>query len=389
MDLPMNRRLLRARPSGIRRFTALARATPGCISLALGEPEFPTPEAVKAEAKAALDQDRTHYPPNNGEPFLLEALARFGERRYGLTYAPEEIIVTAGATEAIYIALTGVLNPGDQVIIPTPAFPLYQEVAGLAGGVCRFLDTSRDGFQITPGRLAPLLNQRTRAIVLNSPANPTGCAYSAASLAAVGEAAAGRPIFILWDGVYRQLAYEDCPGPGEFRELRPQLILADSFSKPYAMTGWRAGWLMADAPVKAQLQKLHQYTVVSASSLVQGACVRALEEDLAPVVEGYRRRRDYACRRLGEMGLPFRRPEGGFYLFPFIGGFGMGSEEFCLRLIREGGLGLVPGACFGCEGFARLSYCCREETLREGLDRLEAFLKGLPEGPQAIPRSLR
>jgi aspartate/methionine/tyrosine aminotransferase len=378
MDMPMNRRLLQVRPSGIRQFTALARSTPGCISLALGEPEFTTPEAIRAQAEISLDLGRTHYPPNNGEPFLLEAISRYEGVRHGLVCSPGEIIVTVGATEALYIALTGILNPGDQVIIPTPAFCLYQEITTLVGGVCRFLDTSRTGFQITPDALAPLLNQKTRAILLTSPNNPTGAVLDSGSLEAVRQAVSGKPIFVICDEVYRELVYTpDFPSLGGDPGLRPQLILVRSFSKPYAMTGWRAGWLLADAPVKAQLQKLHQYSVVSAASFIQTACVRALREDISPVVERYRQRRDYACRRLEAMGLPTRQPDGAFYLFPSISRWGLDSQTFCTRLIREGGVGLVPGTCFGCEGFVRISYCCSQDTLAAGLDRLEAFLERL------------
>ena len=188
----------------------------------------------------------------------------------------------------------------------------------------------------------------------------------------------GRPIFAVCDDVYQQLVYTpDYHGFGEFQELRSQLILVKSFSKPYAMTGWRVGYLMADAPVKAQLEKLHQYAVVSISSLVQPACVAALAQDVSPVRETYRRRRDYLLGRLQGMGLSVQRPEGAFYAFPSIRRYGMGSEEFCTRLIREGGLGLVPGSCFGCEGYVRISYCYSDGELREGLDRLEAFLHTL------------
>lgn len=378
MDMPMNRRLLQVRPSGIRQFTALARNTPGCISLALGEPEFTTPEVIRTQAKNSLDLGHTHYPPNNGEPFLLEAISRYEELRHGLSYSPQEIILTVGATEALYIALTGILNPGDQVIVPTPAFCLYQEIIALAGGVCRFLDTSRTGFQITPEALAPLLNRRTRAILLTSPNNPTGAILDTASLEAVRQAVSGKPIFVICDEVYRELVYTpNFPSLGGDPGLRPQLILVRSFSKPYAMTGWRAGWLLADAPVKNQLQKLHQYSVVSAASFIQTACARALQEDVSQVVEQYRSRRDYACRRLEDMGLPVCRPDGAFYLFPSISRWGLDSQTFCTRLIRESEVGLVPGTCFECEGFVRISYCCSEETLAAGMDRLAAFLERL------------
>ena len=377
MHLPMNRRLLAARGSGIRRFSALARGTPGCISLALGEPEEVTPLPLREAAKDALDRGLTHYPPNCGEAALREALARYGEREFGLAFSPEEVTVTLGAAEALYIALTGVLDPGSEAVIPLPAYPAYREIVELAGGVCRFLDTSREGFRITRESLLPLVGPRTRVIVLCSPSNPTGCVLDEASLAAVREAAEGRPVFLLWDGVYRQLAPAEIPGPGAFRELRDRLLLVGSFSKAWAMAGWRAGWLMAGGPAAAELQKLHQCAVSSACSFVQPACLAALELDPAPARERYRRRRELAAARLSAMGLSFPPAAGGFYLFPRISPFGLSSEEFCLRLIREAGVGLVPGSCFGCEGYVRLSCAPGEATLSLALDRLEGFLRRL------------
>lgn len=376
MRLPMNQAVERLGLSGIRRFTAIARETPGCVLLTLGEPEFDTPEPVKEETVRSLSRNETHYPPNNGQPYLLEALSAAAAQR-GLRYSAEEIILTCGATEAIFSALTAILNPGDEVIVPTPAFGLYESITGVCRGTYVPMDVSGGQFQITGEALAKAVTPRTKAIILNSPNNPTGCVYTRETLDLVAETARRTGIYVICDEVYRQLAYID--GELSFAvlhpELREQTIIVDSFSKPYAMTGWRLGWLMADGPVKAQIQKVHQFAVSSATSFTQRACVTALEGDVSAMRESYRRRRDLVYGRLVEMGMEVSKPEGAFYIFPSIKQYGIGAEEFCIRLAREGGLGLVPGNCFGTEGYVRLSYCYSEAELREGLDRLERFLR--------------
>ena len=375
MRLPMNEAVTGLELSGIRRFTALARQTPGCILLTLGEPEFRTPQRIKEEAVRSLERDETHYPPNNGERYLLEALSAAAGRR-GLRYGPEEIVVTCGATEALFSALMALVCPGDEVLVPTPAFGLYGSIIRLCRGNYVAVNTAEDGFRISREALAGAVTGRSKAIVLTSPNNPTGCVYTAESLDAVAELARRTGLYVICDDVYGQLVYAEGyrSFAARYPDLREQIVVVDSFSKPYAMTGWRLGWLMADAPVKEQIQKIHQYAVVSVTSFTQRACVAALDSDVSAMRESYRRRRDLVYNRLVGMGMEVNRPEGAFYAFPSIQKYGMGSEEFCTRLIREGGLGLVPGVCFGAEGYVRLSYCCGEAELNEGLDRLERFL---------------
>ena len=377
MRLPMNTAVEGLTLSGIRRFTALARQTPGCVLLTLGEPEFDTPQPIKDAVMASLAAGDTHYPPNNGQPYLLEAISR-SEKERGLSYAPEEIIVTNGATEALFCALMALLNPGDEVVVPTPAFGLYESLTGLCRGTFVPLPTEEDGFQLREEKLRQVWTERTKAVILTSPNNPTGCVYDRASLDGVAALARETGAYVICDDVYTRLAFGDCPCfAADYPDLGEQIVVVNSFSKPYAMTGWRLGWLMARGAVKAQMEKVHQYAVVSVTSFTQRACVTALESDTSAMRESYRVRRDLVYRRLREMGLEVEEPRGAFYAFPSIRAFGMSSEEFCTRLIREGGLGLVPGSCFGAEGYVRLSYCYSEEELREGLDRLERFLARL------------
>lgn len=373
-ELKLNSAVYGVKKSGIREFMALARRTPGCISLTIGEPDFVTPGEIRAEAKDSLDAGDTHYIENNGARFLREAIAEFEAGR-GLSYSPEEIIVTAGATEGIFAALFCMLEPGDEVIVPTPAFGLYEAVIRLCRGVFVPVDTRKNGFQLAPELLDAAISERTKAIILNSPNNPTGCVYNAASLRAVRERVQNTGIFVLCDDVYRELTY--APGFAsfaEFSDMRERAVVIQSFSKPYAMTGWRAGYLMADAPVKAQIEKAHQYMMVSTASFIQRACGKALRYDPADMIAEYKKRRDYACDRLAAMGLDFVPPQGAFYVFPEIEKFGAGSLEFCTRLVNEGGLALTPGLSFGADSHARLSYCYDMQTLRAGLDRLEAFI---------------
>lgn len=376
--MQLNEAVYGAKRSAIREFSKLANRTPGCIALTLGEPDFATPQPVCDAVPEALAAGQTHYIDNNGTYALREAVARFEREKNGMDYTPDEVILTAGATEALFVALFGILNPGDEVIVPTPAFVLYEQIIGLCRGVFVPYDTAPDGFQLDADRLRALITRRTKAIVLNSPNNPTGCVYNESSLQAVHDAVQGRGIFVICDDVYRQLNYSGgYHSFAEFRGLRQQILLVQSFSKPYAMTGWRMGYLLSDASVKERLELLHQFMVVSTPAPFQTACIRALGCDVTPMLETYRARRSYVLQRLRDMQLPVCTPDGAFYVFPSIQEFGLPSAEFCTRMIREAGLAATPGSCFGAEGYIRLTYCYGNEQLREGLDRLERFVRAL------------
>ncbi len=378
MKLTFNEAVLDIEISGIRQFTYLVRETPGAFGLTIGEPDQNTPERVKEAAKAALDANDTHYPPGNGYPYTLEAISRYEAEHHGLHYAPEEIVLTIGATEALYAGLATVLNPGDEVIIPTPAFGLYESIVRLLRGVPVFLPTEKNRFQIDPAALSAAITDKTKAIILTSPNNPTGCIYTQETLGAVHDVLADKPIFVFCDDVYRELVYtEDYHSFSEYQDLRDRIIVIQAFSKPYAMTGWRLGYCMADAPVRDRIQIFHQHMVVSAPSFVQPACVAALNTDVSGVRDLFRKRRDYVYRRVTDMGLEVQEPEGAFYLFISIEKFGMKSEEFCHRMLKEALIGLIPGIYFGTEGYVRLSYCYSDEELKEGLDRVERFITSL------------
>ena len=372
----MNANILNMKPSGIRRFTALAKATPGCKMLTIGEPDFDTPEPIRAAAARAMAEGLTHYAPNKGTDSLRKAIADYESKR-GMACTMDNILVTVGATGALNTALTGLLNPGDEVIIPIPAFPLYESIATAAGAVPVFLDLQKSDFQIDKAALEAVISEKTRAIVLNSPNNPTGCVLSWESLNIVAELAQKHDFYILCDNVYAALSSEPVPDLTLRSELRERCVLCQSFSKPWAMTGWRLGWLAAPAALVDKFTLLQAAQIASVPTFLQKAAETALNVDVADMAYGYRKRREYVLNRLDAMGLTYPRPEGAFYVFPDISGFGMDSEEFCIRLIEEGGLAAVPGSCFGGEGHIRLSYCYCDAELRESLDRLEKFIRTL------------
>ena len=374
--IPINRNLDPLERSGIRVFTNLAKATPDCRMLTIGEPDLPTPEPVKQAAFRSLSRDETHYAPNQGTASLRAAIAAFETAR-GRETTPEEVLVTVGATQALYTALTGILNPGDQVIIPTPAFSLYATIVTAAGAEPVFLDVSGTDFQITEEALSACLTERTRAIVLNSPCNPTGVILHKKSLDAVARAVLGKNIYLICDNVYNQLVYAPCGDLTRREELRPQTILCQSFSKPYAMTGWRVGYLVCPEELLSRLLLLSAAEIAAVPTFIQAAAETALTVDTEPMRQIYEKRRNYVCRRLDAMGLAYPKPEGAFYVFADISRFGIPSWTFCERMIREAGLAAVPGTCFGTEGYIRLSYCYSDRELEESLDRLEGFLKRL------------
>ena len=372
--IPLNQNLSTLKRSAIRVYSNLARETPDCAMLTIGEPDFDTPEAIKAAAWAALRDNQTHYAPNQGTLALRKAVAEFETNRGNATEA-DNVLITIGACHALFTALFGILNPGEEIIVPTPGFGLYETIATISGAKTVPLDVTKTNFQITKEALEAAITDKTKAIILNSPCNPTGVVFSEESLAGIKEAVLGKPIFIICDNVYNQLTYgETCPDLSLDQDLKDQLILCQSFSKPYAMTGWRVGYLTCPGYVMDRLLLLSAAEITAVPTFLQEAAVTALQTDPSPMRETYRKRREYVCTRLREMGLSFPEPEGAFYVFVDISKFGMDSGTFCTRMIKEGKVAAVPGACFGAEGYIRLSYCYSDEELKKGLDRMEAFL---------------
>ena len=349
------------------------------INLSVGEPDFHTPDHIKEAAKKAIDENFTFYTPVAGYMTLRKAIAAKMKNENGLDFAPEQIVVSGGAKQSLCNVILATINPGDEVIIPTPAFGLYESIVVANHAKAVFLDTEPAQFQIDEDALRACVTPATKAIVICSPNNPTGCILNAASLDAVARVAERAGIYVVCDDVYNRLVYVD--GYERFAqrhpELREQTVIIESFSKPWAMTGWRLGWLAAAAPVIAEIAKAHQYLVSSAVSFEMDAAARALTVDPTPMLEVYRTRRERVLAALDAMGLDVVEPAGAFYTFPSIKQFGLTSEAFCIKAIKEANVALVPGDCFGTEGHIRLSYCVSDQDLDEGLRRLSTFVSTL------------
>lgn len=370
----MNGAVVGMQASGIRRVTAMANATEGCISLALGEPSFDTPEAIREATKRALDSGQTHYPPNMGLPALRQAIAEHESQKSGEPVTADQVVVTCGSTEALACAILGIVEPGDEVIVPVPAFGLYQQQLQIARGVCVRMPTEAAGFQLDAALLESCITPRTKALLLNSPNNPTGVVYSQESLDVAVSACLRHNLFLIYDAVYDRLAYvEHLPTPSA-GVLGERLIRCNAFSKTYAMTGWRIGYCVAAPAVAAQLCKAHAALTVGVSTFSQAGCVRIFDVNTDWMREAYRENRDMTYARLTQMGLPVVKPEGAFYAFAPIQSFGLSDEAFTDRLIHEAGVAMVPGSCFDTPGYVRISYCCGRDTLAEGLDRFARFI---------------
>ena len=373
----LNRRLSANPPSPIRRIGEIADSLPGCMRLTIGEPDFDAPLPVRTRIAAAIAGGDTHYPPNAGIPALRQEIAGHLNARFGADYAPEETLVAVGSTEALASALFAILNPGDEVICPTPCFGLYKPLIEMAGGVYVPLPR-RQGDGIDPAALSAALSPRSRAVLYASPNNPDGCVLTAADLGLLREAALARDLFVIADSVYDRLVYAgDAPALMGDDALRDRLIYVGALSKTYAMTGVRVGYAAADAPVMRQMIKAHSFLVVSVPGCIQTGCLGVFSQPYEPMREAYRRRRDFVLARLRELGLPCQTPGGAFYVYPSIAGTGLTSDAFCERLMREGGLALIPATAFGDEGHVRISTCYAEQTLAEGMNRLERFLLAL------------
>ena len=363
------------------RFISLAKETEGCILLTAGDPDFGISDVVKSNVTRALNLGLTHYADSRGDSRMRVAASDFEKRTLGMTYGADETIITAGSTEAIFIALLGVLNPGDEVVIPVPAISLYENVVRLAGGSPVFLETAEDGYQINGDKLSAVLSDKTKAIILNSPNNPTGVIYSKESLQAVHDAVAGKPVFVLCDDAFNRVVYDEvsgCPSFASlFPDLKPQTLVAQSFTNSYAMAGFRMGYLLGDKPVIDKLATLHGAAVNSVVNFLQDPAIHALHSDILGMVWAYDSRRKYICEKLDSLGLEYAAPQGGFFVFPKIAQFGMDSETFCTRMIQEAKVAVLPGTLYGAEGYIRISYSAPMGSLKAGMSRFEDFVKGL------------
>ena len=374
----LNPQVLSFTQSGIRKFADEARTIPGIINFTIGEPEYDTPQAIKTAAFSAIDRNQTHYPPQQGLLALREAISAYEAKTNHSTYTPQEICITNGATEGLAAVLLAVLSEGDEVIIPSPMYVSYAPVIAFCKAKLVRLDTRSTDFQITSEALEALITPKTKLILITSPNNPTGVILSEASLKAVKDAALTHDLFVLSDDVYHQLVFTDSFAKlnGD-PQLRDRLIITQSFSKPYAMTGWRVGYVLADEPIAKAITLMHAYMVGGITTFNQHAAIEALNHDSTPMRDSYAHRRDIGLAALHDMGLPCVKPVGAFVLFPVISGLGLDSETFWLWAMREAKVALVPGVYFGADTIVRISYAVSEGELRVGLERLKAFVERL------------
>lgn len=371
--------------SGIRDFFDIVSTMRDVISLSIGEPDFDTPWHVRESTMFALERGATHYTSNLGYLELRRALSRYVARQFGAEYNPEnEILVTVGVSEALDLALRALLNPGDEVLYHEPCYVSYRALVLFAHGVPVAVETrAEDGFRLTRAMLEARVTPRTKVLLLNFPNNPTGAVMSRQDLEDIAAFVREHDLLVITDDIYAELTYDQphtsivsLPG------MRDRTILLHGFSKAWAMTGFRLGYACAPAELTEAMMKIHQYTMLCASSLSQKAALEALsrpEQDVAEMVEEYRRRRNFIASALADLGLPCTRPMGAFYAFPHISRFGLSSKDFALRLLREEKVAAVPGTAFGdCgEGFLRCAYATGMDKLKEAMERLGRFLQRL------------
>jgi aminotransferase len=383
MSPAVAKRIAEIPPSGIRRFFDIAATMKDVISLGIGEPDFVTPEPVLESGVASLRRGETHYTSNSGIVELREALCRHLARRYGVKYNPaDEMLITVGVSEALYLALVAVLDAGDEVIVPQPCFVAYGPEVTLAGGVPQYLATRvENAFQVTAEDIERAITPRTKVVLLGYPNNPTGAVMSREALLQVAELAQRRDLLVISDEIYDRLVYgvehvcfASLPG------MRERTISLGGFSKAYAMTGWRIGYAAAPAEFLAAMRKVHQYTIMSAPTTAQVAAVTALAEGesfVEKMVGEYDRRRRLIVGGLNRLGLDCFEPRGAFYAFPSIARSGMDDTHFAERLLEEERVAVVPGAAFGAAGagFVRCSYATAYEQIEEALNRMERFLR--------------
>ena len=383
MRNPLNKTITEIKPSGIRKFFDIVAEMPEAISLGVGEPDFDTPWKVRDEAIYSLERGRTFYTSNSGLKELRIEIADFLKRHYDLHYDPlTEMLMTVGGSEGIDVALRAMLDPGDEVLIPQPSYVSYEPCTILAGGVPVAINLKEENeFRLKPEELEAAITDKTKILIMPFPNNPTGAVMERADLEPIVEIVKKYDLFVLTDEIYGELTYT---GSGHvsiasFPGMKERTIYINGFSKSHAMTGWRLGYVCAPEIIVSQMTKIHQFAIMCAPTTSQYAAVTAIrdcDEDVANMREEYNDRRRYLVNRFKKMGIKCFEPYGAFYIFPSIAEFGMSSEEFCTRLLREKEVAVVPGTAFGesGEGNVRISYAYSLENLKTAMDRIEEFI---------------
>ncbi|MGM0380362.1 MAG: pyridoxal phosphate-dependent aminotransferase [bacterium] len=370
-------------PSGIREFFDLVMGMDDVISLGVGEPDFATPWHIREAAIKSLEDGYTNYTSNQGMPRLRKLLANHLEEKHKIKYdAGEELLITTGVSEGMDLAMRALLNPGDEVIIPSPCYVSYKPTVMMPGGRPRFLNTSKNGnFKINPSRLEDLINENTKILALNYPCNPTGVTYTRNELEKIAEIVRREDLLVITDEIYSHLTYGSVHIPFPTLEgMKERTVYLNGFSKNCAMTGMRIAYAGGPEPIISAMNKIHQYTMLCAPTTSQFAAIEAVlagESSIHSMRDEYEKRRDLVVQRLNEIGLDCPQPAGAFYAFPSIESTGQKPEEFCRKLLEEKKVAVVPGKAFGPggENHIRLSYATDYELLQEALERMEEFIK--------------
>lgn len=376
------------KPSGIRKFFDIAAQMEGVISLGVGEPDFPTPWSVRKVAIDTIERKRTVYTANPGLIELRKAICDRISKKTGLKYNTDETIITVGGSEAIDLAIRAIIDPGDEVLVVEPSFVCYAPITELSGGVVVPLETSADtDFKLTAETLRSKITDKTKMLILPYPNNPTGGIMTKEELMPIAEVLRDTNIVVLSDEIYSELTYggETHTSIAQLDGMKERTIIVNGFSKAYAMTGWRLGYVTGPKPIIEQMLKLHQYAIMSSPTISQYAGIEAIkncDDEIAKMVKEYDARRRLIVKEFNRMGLTCFEPKGAFYVFPCIKSTGLSSEEFCARLVEEYKVAIVPGNAFGSsgEGYVRVSYAYSINHILEALKRIEAFLKSLENG---------
>ena len=370
------------KPSGIRRFFDLINEMKDAISLSIGEPDFDTPWSIREEGIFTLERGKTHYSPNAGFRELREEITRYMERRFGLSYSPDEVLVTVGGSEAIDLVLRTVIEPGDEVIIPEPSFVAYNPCVLLAGGVPVDIPLrAENDFRLTVKELAGAITERTKALILPYPCNPTGAIMGYEDLKSIVDLLKDKDILVISDEIYAELTYGRIHvSIASFDCMKDKTLVINGFSKAYAMTGWRLGYACGPLPLISAMMKVHQYVIMSAPTIAQYAGIEALkncDREIVKMNAEYQRRKRVIVDGLNDAGLDCFEPYGAFYCFPSVKRTGLSSEDFAEKLLREERVAVVPGNAFGAsgEGYVRVCYAASMENIFEALKRINRFME--------------
>ncbi len=374
-------------PSGIRKYFDLINEMEDVISLGIGEPDFITPWQIREAGIYALEKGRTHYSANAGIRELRDEISEYLKRKYDIAYdAADEIIVTVGASEGIDLALKAILEPGDEVVVPEPSFVAYKGCVNVSGGIPVSLELKEENlFKIDPAELEAAITEKTKAVIIPFPNNPTGSVMTGEELEEVVKVLKNKDVVIISDEIYSELTYGfEFRSLATFPEIKEKLIVVNGFSKSHAMTGWRIGFVCGNKEIIKHMFKIHQYTLMCAPTPAQYAGIEALrncDAEVERMIKEYDRRRKFILNGIRDLGLKCFEPQGAFYIFPNITSTGLSSDEFCEGLLKSERVLMVPGTAFGdCgEGYVRATYASSLENIKEALVRTERFIKGLQE----------